>query len=42
MDIEQVITAIKNDRIKITDHADEEADADDLTFDEIYYSVFHG
>ncbi len=42
MDIEQVIAAIQNNRIRITDHADEEADADDLTFDEIYFSVFHG
>ena len=42
MDIEQVITAIQKNQIRITDHADEEADVDDLTFDEIYYSVLHG
>lgn len=28
--------------IRISDHADEEAEADDLTFDEIYFSVLHG
>ncbi len=29
-------------KILITDHADEEAEADGLTFDEVYFSVFHG
>ncbi len=42
MDIEGIIEAIGKDRIRISDHADEEADADDLTFDEIYFSVLHG
>ena len=26
----------------ITDHAHEEAQADDLSFDEVYFSVVHG
>ncbi|MFQ5456813.1 MAG: DUF4258 domain-containing protein [Nitrospirota bacterium] len=29
-------------RVRITDHADEEAKADELTFTEIYFSVIHG
>jgi len=42
MDIANIIEAIRADRIRITDHADEEAEADRLTFDEIYFSAFHG
>jgi hypothetical protein len=30
------------ERVKITDHADEEAFNDKLTFDEIYFSIFFG
>lgn len=42
MDIENIIDAIRNNRVKITDHADEEAFDDGLTFEEIYLSVIHG
>ncbi len=42
MDISHIIEAIRKDRVRITDHADEEAQADRLTYDEIFYSVFHG
>ncbi|MDZ7750897.1 MAG: hypothetical protein U5S82_04395 [Gammaproteobacteria bacterium] len=42
MDIEDVVVAIRNSQVRITDHADEEAVDDDLTFDEIYFSVMHG
>lgn len=42
MDICKIIDAIRNKRIRITDHADEEAENDQLTFDEIYFSVFNG
>lgn len=42
MDITDIVEAIRANRIRITDHADEEAEADDLTFDEIHYSVLHG
>ena len=42
MDISNIIEAIRKDRVRITDHADEEAQADRLTYDEIFYSVFHG
>ncbi len=42
MDIYNIINAIQNGRIKITDHADEEAVDDCLTSEEIYYSVMYG
>ena len=40
MNIGEIIEAIREDRVRITDHAYEEASADQLTFDEIYLSVF--
>lgn len=42
MNITDIIEAIRAGRVRITDHADEEAEADQLTFDEVYFSVFHG
>ncbi len=42
MELSNIIDAIQAKRIRITDHADEEAESDQLTFDEIYFSVFHG
>lgn len=42
MDITDIIEAIQANRVRITDHADEEAEADQLSFDEIYSSVLHG
>ncbi len=42
MDIESIIGAISRGMIRISDHADEEAEADGLTFDEIFFSVLHG
>jgi hypothetical protein len=42
VDIAKIIAAIADNRIRITDHADEEAQADDLSFDEIFGSVFRG
>ena len=42
MDIEDIIDAIKNNRIRITDHCDEEAQSDKLSFDEIFSSVING
>ena len=42
LNIEDIINAIRQDRIQITDHADEEAHADRLTFDEIFFSVLQG
>jgi len=42
MNIEDSIVAIRKSQVRITDHADEEAVDDKLTFDEIYYSVMQG
>lgn len=42
MNLEDIINALHSSRIRITDHADEEAEADGLYFDEIYFSVLHG
>ena len=42
MDIQDIISAIQEHRIRITDHADEEAQADSLIFDEIFFSVLQG
>ena len=42
MNITDIIEAIRANRVRITDHADEEAEADHLTFDEIYFSVLRG
>ena len=36
------INAIHNNLVRISDHADEEAEADELSFDEIYFSVLDG
>lgn len=40
--IEEIIESIKNRRIRITDHADEEAYNDTLSLEEIYSSVLTG
>ena len=42
MNIKQIIEAILDYRFWITDHADEEAEEDQLSFDEIYHSVLYG
>ena len=42
MDRQRIINALQQNRVLITDHADEEADADGLKIDEIYFSVEHG
>ncbi len=42
MHIENIIDAIRLNRVRISDHVDEEAEADCLTVDEIYFSVLHG
>ena len=42
MNIQEIVTAIQQKQIRITDHADEEAQADHLTFDEIFFSVLQG
>ena len=42
MNIDDIIRAVKNNKIRISDHADEEAHNDDLSFDEIITSVIYG
>lgn len=42
MDIGDIIKAIQGNKIRITDHADEEAHSDYLSFDEIFISVVQG
>ena len=42
MEISDIRKAIQKHRVRITDHADEEAESDLLTFDEIYFSVLNG
>ena len=42
MQLDGVIEAVLNNRVRITDHVDEEAQADSLGFSEIYFSVLHG
>lgn len=42
MEIEFIIDAVRSNRIRITDHADEEAHADQLSYDQIFFSVLHG
>lgn len=42
MDIGEIIEAVRGNRIRITDHADEEAQADHLSYDEIFFSLFQG
>jgi hypothetical protein len=42
IDLNDIIAAIGQHRIRITDHVDEEAHADHLPFDEIFFSVLQG
>ncbi len=42
MELADIIEAIQAGRVRITDHAYEEANADRLKFDEIYFSALHG
>ncbi|MDD2716626.1 MAG: DUF4258 domain-containing protein [Candidatus Wallbacteria bacterium] len=41
-DINTVISALKDKKIRITDHSDEEAQNDGLSYDEIFCSVMNG
>ena len=42
MSIEDIVDAIVNNRVRISDHADEKAAAHDLILDEIFFAVLHG
>ena len=42
MKIERLVDSIRGNRVRITEHADEEATSDKLTYEEVYFSVFKG
>lgn len=42
MNIQVIREAILDYRFLVTDHADEEAEDDRLSFDEIFHSIFYG
>ncbi len=42
MKIGDIIEAVRVHQVRITDHADEEASEEQITFDEMYFSVLHG
>lgn len=42
MNLLLIVDAIRSHRVRVTDHADEEANADRLTLDEVYSSVRRG
>ncbi len=42
MDIQDIARAIRDNQVLITDHADEEAQTDQLAFGEIFASVLYG
>lgn len=42
VELADIIEAIQAGRVRITDHAYEEANADRPKFDEIYFSALHG
>jgi hypothetical protein len=42
MEILDLVDAIRSGRIRITDHADEEAQTDGLSYEDIFFTVFSG
>lgn len=42
MEIADIVNAVRSRQIRITDHADEEAQSDKLSYDEIFSSVLTG
>lgn len=42
MNIQDIIDAVRSNRVRVTDHADEEAQVDDLLIEDIYSSVLQG
>ena len=42
MGLEDIIGAIRNDRVHITGHAYDEAEEDQLSYDDIFASVYQG
>jgi hypothetical protein len=42
MEILDLVDAIRSGRIRITDHADEEAHTDGLSYEDIFFTVLSG
>ena len=42
MEIAHIMEAIRGNRVRVTDHADEEATAEGLTYADVAHSVLHG
>jgi hypothetical protein len=42
MELLELIDAIRSGRIRITDHADEEAQTEGLSYEDIFFTVFSG
>jgi hypothetical protein len=42
MDIEEIISALRGSRVRITDHVDEGTANDGLSLDEVFFSVMRG
>ena len=42
MDIRKIVDAMRRGRVRITDHADEEAQADGLSLDQVFDGVLRG
>ncbi|MBM4030266.1 MAG: DUF4258 domain-containing protein [Planctomycetes bacterium] len=42
MDIEEILDAIRSNRVRVTEHAQEEAEDDGLPIDEVFLSVDQG
>ena len=42
MEIEKIADAIRGGRVRVTDHADEEAEADRLSLDDVFASALRG
>ena len=42
VNVDDIIKSIKTKRIRITEHADEEAQNDELSFEEVFTSVLEG
>ena len=42
MEVADILNAVRSGQIRITDHADEDAQSDRLSYDEIFSSVLTG
>lgn len=42
MEISKIVSSIRSNRVRITNHADEEAQNDNLSYEEIFFSTITG